>query len=183
MLIRRATVADANAIAHIQVDTWRTSYRGMIPDGHLDSLSYESCADRWTQRMQSADGRSGFLVAQEEYGVIIGFASYGPERSADPVYRGELYAIYVLEAHQKRGVGSFLVREVAGNLMEGGFDSMLLWVLADNPSRRFYEKLGGRNLRSQPIEIGGAKLQEVAYGWEDLTALERLLQGRPGSQG
>ena len=48
---------------------------------------------------------------------------------------------------------------------------MLVWVLAKNPYRRFYEKLGGKYLRSQQIDIGGSSYEEIAYGWEDLDAM------------
>jgi hypothetical protein len=48
---------------------------------------------------------------------------------------------------------------------------MLVWVLADNPARGFYERLGGRYLRQKPIEIGGIDLFEAAYGWDDIRVL------------
>ncbi|HEY3313846.1 MAG TPA: GNAT family N-acetyltransferase [Bacillota bacterium] len=64
--------------------------------------------------------------------------------------------------------GRRLVAAVVGELTAGGFRSMLVWVLADNPFRRFYESLGGTYLRSQKMEIGGARLNEVAYAWTDL---------------
>lgn len=44
----------------------------------------------------------------------------------------------------------------------------MLWVLADNPSRGFYEHMGGKELCSKTIQIGGADLLEVAYGWDSL---------------
>ena len=43
--------------------------------------------------------------------------------------------------------------------------------LAENPSRRFYEALGGQELSRQDITIGGATLVEVAYGWKDIGVL------------
>ncbi len=48
---------------------------------------------------------------------------------------------------------------------------MTVWVLADNPFRRFYERLGGKLFCEKEIEIGEQKLLEVAYGWDDLGAL------------
>jgi hypothetical protein len=48
---------------------------------------------------------------------------------------------------------------------------MLVWVLAKNPYRKFYDKLGGKYIRSKEIEIGGTTYEEVAYGWKDLRAI------------
>jgi hypothetical protein len=49
--------------------------------------------------------------------------------------------------------------------------SMIIWVLAGNPSRLFYEALGGREVGRQDIVIGGVVLEEIAYRWPDLGAL------------
>jgi hypothetical protein len=59
-------------------------------------------------------------------------------------------------------------------LAEGGSTSLLIWVLARNPSRRFYEAVGGELLGSQEIEIGGTRLEEVAYGWLGLETVASL---------
>ena len=50
----------------------------------------------------------------------------------------------------------------------------MLWVLRDNPSRGFYEALGGRVVGEKMQEIGGVAVVEVAYGWDDV---ERLRLG------
>ena len=60
---------------------------------------------------------------------------------------------------------------VAG-LRELGLADMIVWVLRDNAgARRFYERLGGTYVRTQPITIGAALLQEVSYGWRSLDAI------------
>lgn len=41
MHIRRATETDAAAIARVQVDSWRSTYKGIVPEQHLISLSYK----------------------------------------------------------------------------------------------------------------------------------------------
>jgi len=56
-------------------------------------------------------------------------------------------------------------------LQQKGFSSLALWVLERNRSRMFYEKCGGRLANSRVIEIGGARLMEVAYWWPDLAML------------
>ena len=40
MLIREATVADAEGIAIVHVDCWRTTYKDIMPSDFLDKLSY-----------------------------------------------------------------------------------------------------------------------------------------------
>jgi hypothetical protein len=50
---------------------------------------------------------------------------------------------------------------------------MIVWVLRDNTrARRFYERLGGIYVRSQPVTIGTAVLEEVSYGWRSLDDIQ-----------
>ncbi len=171
MHTRLAQPTDAAALARVHVDTWRTAYPGIVPDEHLASLSYEARAKRWQETLSATDGPGFIYVAQDGNGNVVGFATGGPERSGDPIYRGELYAIYVLAGYQRKGFGRHLVAAIVNQLMQTGFDSMLIWVLTQNPSRKFYEALGGQLVREREIVIGGATLPEVAYGWPDIRSL------------
>ncbi|MGQ9598454.1 MAG: GNAT family N-acetyltransferase [Anaerolineae bacterium] len=170
IVIRLANTDDAPAIARVHIDTWHTTYRGLVPAEFLAQLSYERSEQKWRELLSNPD-QTPFVHVAEKEGVIVGFASSGPEREQDPVYHGELYAIYVLDSHQRQGVGRNLVRATARQLWENSFSSMLVWVLAKNPSRAFYERLGGRYLREKLITIGGVALPEVAYGWPDIRFL------------
>ncbi|HEX2646016.1 MAG TPA: GNAT family N-acetyltransferase [Candidatus Dormibacteraeota bacterium] len=171
-MVRRAVISDAAAIAGVHVATWRTAYRGLLPDEFLASLGEAGYEERWRRNLgQSA---SQVYVADENDDVV-GFASGGRERAGEPGFHGELYAIYVLEKAQGHGHGHRLVHAVAQGLHEMGLADMIVWVLRDNPTaRRFYERLGGVYVRAQPITIGPTTLQEVSYGW---TNLERLITG------
>ena len=63
MPIRDATPADIPAIARIHVDSWRTTYRGLMPDDLLAGLSYERRERQWAQAItRSGEGR-GFYEA------------------------------------------------------------------------------------------------------------------------
>ena len=168
--VREARCADAAGVARVHVESWRTTYRGIVPDDFLAGLSVEQRERHWARVLCGAGGGEFVYVAEED-GQIVGFASGGPERSGDPIHKGELYAIYVLNTHQRRGLGRSLTRAVAERLARGGMRSMLVWVLAANPWRRFYEALGGRQVYVKPVEIGGITLDEVAYGWTDVTRL------------
>jgi ribosomal protein S18 acetylase RimI-like enzyme len=165
-MIRSATVTDATAIARVHVASWQSTYRGLLPDEFLASLSEAGYSDRW--RRVVAERTSKVYVA-EDGAEVVGFASGGRERAGETGYEGELYAIYVLDAAQRRGFGRELVRATVGGLREMGLADMIIWVLTDNhPARAFYERLGGVYVRSQPITIGDATLEEVGYGWRRL---------------
>jgi len=165
-MIRPARLTDTQAIAGVHVSSWRSTYRGMLPEDFLAALSEANYAERWKRVI--ADGTSKVFVAVDGADVV-GFASGGRERAGEPGYEGELYAIYVLDTAQHRGFGRDLVRATVGGLHEMGLADMIIWVLRDNhQARAFYERLGGVYVRSQPITIGAATLEEVSYGWRRL---------------
>ena len=101
----------------------------------------------------------------------MGFAAGGNERTAELGCDGELYAIYLRQDAQRKGLGALLVRHVSQWLVTRGFGSMAVWVLDLNPSRRFYEHLGGNLIGKKTIERGGQRFLEVAYGWQNLNVL------------
>jgi ribosomal protein S18 acetylase RimI-like enzyme len=165
-MVRPAQPDDAAAIARVHVDSWRTTYRKLLPAEFLASLSEAGYTERWQRVI--GEGSSGVYVV-EEAGVVVGFASSGRERAGETGFAGELYAIYVLDSAQRRGHGRELVRAAVGGLREMGLTDMIIWVLRDNaPARRFYERLGGTYVRTQPITIGPATLEEISYGWRNL---------------
>lgn len=166
-MIRPADVDDAAAIARVHVSTWRATYTDLLPADFLESLTEAGYADRW--RRFIAERSNLAFVVEDDSGDVVGFASGGRERAGEASYKGELYAIYLLESAQRRGYGRELVRAIAGGLRQMGLDDMIVWVLRDNVTARdFYERLGGVYVRSQPTTIGPATVEEVSYGWPSL---------------
>lgn len=174
IIVRPARPVDAPAIARVQVTTWRTTYHGLVPDGYLDTMEEEPRAIQWHNVIyQDAGGADQpfVIVAEDARDGVVGFAAAGPERQADQHFRGELGAIYLLTEYHGRGIGRRVVGEIAQQLLRRGFTTMLVWVLSENPYRRFYEALGGRFLRIRSIAVGGRSLEEWAYGWDDIRQL------------
>ncbi len=172
-IIRLARVEDAPGIARVHIDSWRTTYKGLVPDDYLANMSYERNAQNRARILSDPGTKARTYVAQDATGRIVGFINGGPERENDPIYKSELYAIYLLEECQGRGLGRRLTQALAEGLLRDGMHAMLVWVLVDNPARHFYEALGGKELRTKPIEIGGVTLEEVAYGWRDISELAK----------
>src|SRR5437868_8464923 len=144
--IRTANVHDAVAIARVHVESWRTTYAGIVPDDFLACLSYTQREQLWRQILTDSDTPGVVYVAEDDRGQVVGFGSGGPERSGNLVYTGELYAIYLLAPYQGQGIGRQLMRTLVHRLVQDGRTALLLWVLAANPARQFYDRLGGRPL-------------------------------------
>ena len=165
--IRAATVEDAAAIAHVHVESWRSTYAGIVPDAYLAGLDETLRVKLWQEWLS---GGAVVLVAERK-GEVVGFAHAGKIREAVETADAELYSLYLLQNAQGRGIGRGLLRVMAAVLRVQGFTSMALWVLERNQARGFYETCGGRLAASKVIEIGGARLMEVAYWWPDLSVL------------
>ena len=176
MYIRTATVDDAAAIATVHVESWRTTYKGIVPADFLARLSYEQREQFWRQVLTEPGGAGFVYVADDGHGQVVGFVSGGPERSGDTLYTGELYAIYLLAPYQGQGIGRQLASTLVTRLIQEGMTALLLWVLAANPARKFYERLGGQPVYEKMVTIGGVPLLEVAYGWRDASIITRPSQ-------
>jgi len=174
IVIRKAVPDDVPGIAEVHVASWRTSYKGIVSDTYLANLSVDSRAGIWMRALNPNDPHVAPLVfvAADEANRIIGFASGGRARSHPDRYDGELYAIYLLEDCQRQGLGRRLVREIVHALRERGFQSMIVWVLEQNPAIEFYRKLGGIPIDRKELRIGEQALIETALGWESLDLID-----------
>lgn len=172
LVLREAAASDAEGIARVMVETWRTTYPGLVDQNYLDRLSVADLKLRWVRILGERRHSNGVFVVEVPETGVVGFASCGRERDLDRTFLGELYAIYLMDAHQRAGWGRRLVAAGARWLEEHGMGSMLVWVLRDNlPARRFYERLGGEYVAETRRPLGEIEIDEVSYGWLDTTPL------------
>ena len=167
LTIRTATPEDAPAIAHVHVASWRTSYAGLVPDAFLLALDEAERTEQWRHWLTL----DVVVLIAELDGAVIGFTGGGPVREPLDCYDGEMYTLYLLDQAQRQGIGTQLLRTLAEKLRARGFKSLLAWVLAGNMSRSFYERTGAVLLSEKSVEIGGAVLPVIAFGWADLDEL------------
>lgn len=172
MIVRKAEAADADAIARIYVESWRDSYAGLIPDHVLIGMSRQRQAEHWRSVIAHRSHAHRVMVAEGE-DRVLGFGSCGPARHVGLAYRGEVYTLYVDPERREEGIGRSLLGALFGALSHDGMGSALVWVLAENPARYFYEALGGSFIAVREERLWGAVLRQMAYGWHDLTSATR----------
>ena len=155
MHFRKAELPDAEGLAFAHVQSWRTTYQGIVSEEYLQSLSIEEKKDKWVQILS---GSHDTYVCVMENNKIAGFVSIGKERSGE--FEGELYAIYLLKEYQGKGIGVKLFEIATSELKKQGFNSMWIWVLKENPSKHFYYKYKPMVVKEERLRIGNEFHQE-----------------------
>ncbi|QDI92451.1 GNAT family N-acetyltransferase [Salicibibacter halophilus] len=173
--IREMKEGDEQGIARVHVDSWNTTYQGIVPQGYLDRLHVKEQEQKWETILREYPGKSNFgVVAVNEASEIVGFAICGQADEKEPV-DGELKSIYILENDQQHGIGRVLLRHVLANFHERGWETFMTVALADNPSFPFYKKLNPHYLRLDTWTVDGVELKEwvMAFHVAEVEALLR----------
>jgi ribosomal protein S18 acetylase RimI-like enzyme len=161
---RAASVADSLAAAQVNLRSAHDSLPAVY--AHADDLSVERRAAMFRRRFGAAFYR--MVVAEAPGPGVVGFVDVGLPRNGRWGCDAELYAIYVLGPYQRSGVGRRLFELACEAVRAQGLDSMYLIVLQDNPSRAFYERLGGRALAHVPAGAVAGQDAHVIYAWSGL---------------
>jgi GNAT superfamily N-acetyltransferase len=174
-IIREAVPSDAEGTAYVHVKAWQTSYGGMIEQSYLDNINYDQRLEL-RKKILYSEGTLQLIVIFGEQ--IIGFADAGPLRpqpyneqffpsqEANVKY-GEIFAIYLLAEHQRKGLGKKLYQECRQWFKAQSYDHFVTWGLANNTrARRFYESEGGELIGETIVNIGGKEYKENCYLFE-----------------
>lgn len=177
MQIRAAVMEDCGTIGRLHVEAWRETYPGLMPGWVIERLTPADRAAQWRQGLERGTKGPIVCVAEAEDGSLAGFVAAGPSRDAAFPWQAEIYALYVLQRHQRGRLGVSLLRRLGAALAARGRRQVGLWVLTANaPARAFYERIGGRCVHQRVDESEGWACDETAYFWDDFP---RALETEP----
>jgi GNAT superfamily N-acetyltransferase len=165
-VILPAVAEDAPAIAVLHAESWRTAYRGMVPDDFLDGPIDEERLEFWARRMVELDPDQSRVIKAVSGSHLAGFACIILD--VDPVWGALLDNLHVKPGVKGRGIGGQLFDNAHEWARAARPDRpMHLWVLEQNlPARRFYDRRGGRVEDTKTIEVvPGVSVAEVRYVW------------------
>ncbi len=152
-------------MADIHHRGWTESYSGLLPAAYLDTLDHDACVRRWTSAMY--EGTPLEVLVAEVGGHVAGFVSAGPSTDPDATAAGEIWDLWVDQAHRSTGVGRTLLDAALGRLA-GQHRAALVWVLGANTrGRTFYARAGAVQdglTRTTPV-LGGV-MTDVRYLWD-----------------
>lgn len=160
--VRRARAEDAAEIADVHDSAWRDAYRGLIPGRELERMIARRGPRWWRQ----AIARGSRLLVLEFDEAIAGYATYGRNRVPTLPFQGEIFELYLAPEFQGLGYGRRLFHAARRDLADHGYNSFVVWALADNDrATGFYEHLGGRIVRRAQERFGGEPRERVAYAF------------------
>lgn len=149
---------DLLQVSNVYEQSWKTAYKGIIPQSYLDSIP----AGRWAKSI-NRQGMNNIVIIEND--IIIGTSGFCTSRWVKFPEYGEIVSVYLLPEYTGKGYGRKLMEKAMSGLKEMGFDRFLLWVLEENENaRRFYEHLGFMNSGEVLNDnIGGKELREIMY--------------------
>jgi len=161
-----ASSADADAIAALHAESWRTAYRGMLPDDFLDHGLLEDRQRAWRSRLSGDSIQQQWVLKALLDGKLAGFVCVLPD--AEPKYGPRLDNLHVRPELKGTGIGHRLftaAREWSSRARPG--EPLHLWVLESNQvARRFYEREGGRIVQKIMRDVvPGLAALELRYAW------------------
>ena len=163
--IREMVLSDAEHIAQIHAQSWRTTYRGILAQEYLDGHVFCERLALWKKRLEVPSPESlGFVAMFEDSPVAFIFAYV----SHDAEWGTLVDNLHVAENVQRRGIARTLLQHLAASqVARGATEGVYLEVYEDNHgARAFYETLKGRAvLRRQAPTPDGGSTWEWVYAW------------------
>jgi GNAT superfamily N-acetyltransferase len=170
--LRSATVADSQRIASLHTDSWRNTYRGILPDSYLTGPIADERTSFWQSRLSSPGSDRRYVLLAEAEGILVGFVCVLLDE--EPLWGACIDNLHVVPNLKRHGLGRQLFGRAVQWVMstEPGW-AIHLWVFeANDGARRFYEALSGEVVEHRPKQApGGAKIPSLRYVWRDLRVL------------
>jgi ribosomal protein S18 acetylase RimI-like enzyme len=152
------------AIAALQVESWRAAYHGLLSDAYLGQPVVDDLRAKWVGMTVPKDD---ILLVHDTHGTVNGFIYVMCSRK--PAYIDNLH----VSPDQKRsGIGQILMQEAAQRLIAQNHTAVSLTVITDNiPAVRFYDKMRGERGPAQDEKLYGEPVKTYPVTWYDLQAL------------
>jgi GNAT superfamily N-acetyltransferase len=169
--VRPARPEDAEAVARVQLVTWRTAYRAVLPLAVLDGWDEQAAVASWRAAVTSPPTPGHGVLVAVEGDQVVGFAAYGPPELSPgetPNEAGpttEIAPMLVEPRWGRRGHGSRLLAAVADLARATGAARLQVWLPeADEASARFFESAGwAEEGWARTLDTGGEPLREVRW--------------------
>lgn len=167
-MIRKAKKTDIKIISKIYIDSRRKTYKNILPDDYLNSLTYAQAEKKWEEYLEN-DNNVIFLHLDDK-GTITSLAASKPYRHLKKCLY--LDSLHVSPEFQSKGIGKSLILKTAEFALENGYDTMTISILRGNDkAEKIYQYLGAVYLNDFINYFDNTSAMSTVFIWKDLPKL------------
>jgi GNAT superfamily N-acetyltransferase len=169
--VRPARPDDAEAIARLQLVTWRAAYRALLPAAVLDDWDEPAAVDAWRTAVVAPPTPGHTVLVALDGAVVTGFAAFGPaelgagEEPLPGAPTSEVTALLVEPRWGRRGHGSRLLAAVADLAAASGVVRLQMWLPEDDEvTARFLAATGwAADGWVRTLDTGSSTIRQVRW--------------------
>lgn len=169
-MIRYLTKEDIPSYQKLITIVWQETYPGIVNHFFLDNLT-KTEQERIEYNTKIFNESEKDTLVLEINNNIVGFIRFGQSEDQNYPNTGEIFALYILSKYQKQGYGKQLVISAIKELLNNGYNNMVIGCISINPSNEFYKYLGGIKKSERPFLKTGDNLIENIYYFENINKL------------
>jgi RimJ/RimL family protein N-acetyltransferase len=155
IVVRQATVADAEEIGEAHASAWEVAYVDLFePDVLQEAAAHRRTM--WSQRLARSDFDFASLLVADRDGRVLGFSEFGKDRE-EATGRGEIFGFYLHPAAWGHGAATQLMAASLRGLANLRLDPVVVWTHPGaGRAQSFYVKSGFRATGRSRVETLGS---------------------------
>ena len=139
--IRKVKVGDANTLAFIQTESWKSAFNRILSKEDLDKYTDVNRAITLYSKLLNDNIGNGFILTINENPHCIAY--WDKTRDDEMEGNAEIICIHSLCDNWGKGYGTEMMNHILSDIKNSGFSKVMLWVSKENHrARKFYEKHG-----------------------------------------
>lgn len=139
--IRKVKVGDANTLAFIQTESWKSAFNGILSKEDLDRYTDVNRVITLYSKLLNQNIGNGFIMTIHENPHCIAY--WDKTRDDEMEGYSEIICLHSLCDNWGKGYGTEMMNHVLIDIKNSGFSKVMLWVFKENyRARQFYEKHG-----------------------------------------
>ena len=164
MIIRDVVYEDIDNIAKLYISNWKETYKGLLSEDYLNSLTKEYAVEKWNKYIKS---ENRIFVAYEG-NEFLGFVA--SKKDDDKPNYWYLDSLHITKNSRGKGIGTKLIYRVGQYALKSGYKGMSICIVKGNDNaKRIYEKLGAVHYKDFIDDFGGTKSNSEKLVWNNLS--------------
>lgn len=139
--IRKVDVDDAQTLAFIQTESWKSAFKGILSEEDLNKYTDLNRAIHMYHKLLNEKIGNGLILTID--GTPHCIAYWDKAREEEMEGYSEIICIHSLADNWGKGYGTAMMQQILSDIKQAGFRKIMLWVFKENHrARQFYENHG-----------------------------------------